>query len=171
MPEQQVMSWQSPTDHPPSSVQEVRSWRPLATALALGLVGSFCLLAACVGYFGSIGALQARLRGDKVYLKSRQLLITVAPEGGTEHGSFEIINVSGEPLRILGATTTCDCTTLPERNIEIQPLTSHSIPVEVKTDADFEGQILVNVFLEIDKQSELVSLSVLIRNSGSRRLY
>ena len=77
----------------------------------------------------------------------------------------------GEPLTILGATTTCDCVTLPERNIVIRPRTSHSIPVEVKTDADFAGQSLINVFLAIDKQPEMVSLSVLIGDSGSRQLH
>jgi len=81
--------------------------------------------------FGSMGHTLAAIRGEIMLVDSLGKTFGVIDEGETAHVDFGLTNLSSEPIRILGSTTTCACTAPPDLPMSIEPHSTKTLRVTV----------------------------------------
>ncbi|MFO0799087.1 MAG: DUF1573 domain-containing protein [Gemmataceae bacterium] len=94
------------------------AWGGMLTgsAAALVLVG-----AAGSWVYGSPTAALARLRGDTLIAEPPYLDLGTVPAGERQEAPLTVTNWSAGPLRLIGGTSDCTCTTLSDLPVTIPP--------------------------------------------------
>ncbi len=84
-----------------------------AVLVAVGVAGSWV--------YGSPGAALARLRGDELTVEPGHLDFGALPAGQAAEAALTVSNWSSQPVRLIGGTSDCTCTTLSDLPVTITP--------------------------------------------------
>lgn len=84
-----------------------------AVLMAIGAAGSWV--------YGSPGAALSRLRGDELTVAPGHLDFGVLPTGEAADAALTVSNWSDRPVRLIGGTSDCTCTTLSDLPVTIAP--------------------------------------------------
>ncbi len=96
------------------------------------ILGAACLCAvAAVAGFGSLSLTGAVLRGDSITVSPADFRLGDAAEGEKRAAVFRLMNLTGEPVRVVGAQANCGCTGTHDLPVEIPPHDSREVRVEV----------------------------------------
>jgi hypothetical protein len=99
----------------PAAVQ-----RPVFGGVVVGAAAVLVLLGAAGSWvYGSPGAALARLRGDVLTVNPGYLDFGPLPAGEARELSVEVGNWSDRPVRLIGGTSDCSCTTLSDLPVTI----------------------------------------------------
>jgi hypothetical protein len=88
----------------------------VSAAVVLVLLG-----AAGSWVYGSPGAALARLRGDPLTVNPDYLELGAIPVGESRDAALTVCNWSDRPVRLIGGTSDCTCTTLSDLPVTIAP--------------------------------------------------
>lgn len=103
---------------------------------ALGLAGVAAVLGILAGVaylgFGSPDAALAHLRGERLSVRPWLIDVGAGAPGETRETTLELINRTGEPMRLVGGSDDCSCTVLGNLPLTIPAKESRAITVKVK---------------------------------------
>ena len=99
---------------------------------------------------GSPAAALARLRGDTVAVADGYLDFGAGPVGERLKATATVRNWTDQPVRLVGGTSDCSCTTTDDLPITIPPGGEAAVPVELKVPASNRGQLTRTVKLWTD---------------------
>lgn len=114
------------------------------TAVAIG-----GLTLASSTLYGSTDAALARLRGDSAAVADTYLDFGTGAPGEHREATATVHNWSGRPLRVIGGTSDCSCTTLADLPITIEPGGRAEITVRLQV-PEGSGRITKTVYLRTD---------------------
>lgn len=93
------------------------------------------LLAAGAGYgrlrFGSVSATLDSLRGRSVLVDERAKSIIGVRPGSQVVMSYALTNISDRPVRIIGSSSSCECTTIEEMPITLPPSETRTVSARI----------------------------------------
>ncbi len=118
----------------------------LRTPICLLIAPVLVLAGACgigLHQFGSVGNSIAFLRGETVHVGNPSQTINVMPHQPFEV-SYDVVNLSNYPIKIIGAQSSCTCTSVSELPMTLEPHQSKTFKVNVsasKTDKDQSGSV------------------------------
>lgn len=119
-------------------------WRLPFRVLSLTLI----ILAISAGYgcarFGSLAAALAAVRGDPLVVDQLFKSISGVRPGSRVALRYALTNVSGHPIRLLGARTSCSCTVVGDLPITLAASETRLLKVLIATREDqaaFDGSI------------------------------
>jgi hypothetical protein len=113
-------------------------------------------------FFGSFGALGARIRGDAFYCARPRMEIRDVEPGQTLHVAFVVTNATSQPLSVIRATTSCECTSLEAANLTLAPYSTTTIPVQIYTDQKAMADLFLRIDVLFDKTDKELPLTALV---------
>lgn len=147
----------------------LRSWLILIVqTLSLSVVMLGVLVVCSLTVFGSITQGQAWLAGARVVVDQPELHLTFSPTDKAVKLRYEVSNLTGSPVAILGSAHSCSCTVVGKLPDRIEPHSSISVDAEVnidpkQTSGSLDGNI--QLFTSQLQHSEL-ELKYFLRPSG-----
>lgn len=133
----------SPSAPSPTS-REALKWIGGSVVLLVGLT------AAAVFVHGSTSAALARLRGESLSVSDPYLDLGTGKPGDALEGTARVHNWTHRPVRVVGGTSDCSCTTLHDLPVTIEPGESAAIGVQLTVPRSAHGQVARKVFLRTD---------------------
>jgi hypothetical protein len=117
----------------PTRGGESASWRGGLVVVALTSV--FLGLFAGLGWyrFGSLAHAKAYLRGERLLVADRARSLGDVPAGTTLTLQYAVTNLTGHPVRLLGAQPSCSCTMTGDLPMTLAASETRSIPVAIDT--------------------------------------
>ncbi len=91
--------------------------------------------------FGSLHDAWLYARGARVVIEPATFRTQSGKSGDTRKAVFVIRNLTGEPVRVLGVTTSCSCLSTDELPVTIAPRSSRPMRVSIKLGGDQPGPI------------------------------
>lgn len=131
---------------PGRSPLPVRAGLKWAGGTAVVLIG---ITAAATALYGSPDAALARLRGESLTTDPYLDLGTGKP-GDLLEGAATIRNVTDRPIRLVGGTSDCSCTVLPDLPATVEPGGSVAVRVQLTIPAGRAGRLTRTVILRTD---------------------
>ena len=110
--------------------------------------------------FGSWGAFDAWSHGEILYVPNRTVLITDVSSDAKVSAQFSLRNLTRNPIQILGARTSCQCTVAKNLPLTIQAGETSRIDVTVTVPSDTSGVISNSVELYVDRPDRLLTLRI-----------
>ena len=95
------------------------SWMALTVIIAN--IGLLSVVALGLYFFGSIGPAVAYLRGDRLIADVYDRSVGIVREGEKHAVVFELTNMSSQPVKILGAKSTCTCLAVDQLPVALPP--------------------------------------------------
>jgi hypothetical protein len=143
-------------------VRSVRRGLPDAAAFLLGfaLTAAVWLSIVHLG-FGSTAAAKAALRGDKVFLEPPVIDFGTVPGGIAAEQQFVIHNSGPDAIRVIGGTSNCACTLIPDLPATVSPGESRQLRVRMNVPAS-SGAFQTNAVLWTDSPTN-ETIPVLLR--------
>ncbi len=124
--------------------------RPRFGGVVVGAATVLVLLGAAGSWvYGSPGAALARLRGDALTLTPDYLDFGTLPAGESRDAALTVSNWSDRPVRLVGGTSDCTCTTLADLPVTIVPGGRAAVTVRLAAPPS-EGQLTRTVMLRTD---------------------
>ncbi len=134
----------------PRANEAVPVERPRFGGVVVGAAAVLVLLgAAGTWVYGSPGAALARLRGDTLTATPDYLGFGALQAGESRDASLTVSNWSDRPVRLIGGTSDCTCTTLADLPVTIPPGGRAAVTVYLTAPAS-EGQLTRTVKLRTD---------------------
>ncbi len=112
----------------------------LSIAPVLVLAGAYGM---GLNRFGSVGNSIAFLKGETVHVGNPSQTINVKPRQPFEV-IYDVVNLSNAPIKIIGAQSSCTCTSISELPMTLAPHQTKTFKVNVsasKTDKDQSGSV------------------------------
>jgi hypothetical protein len=108
-------------------------WRGLLAVVVL--TSLFLGLFAGLGRyrFGSFARARAYVRGDRLFVDDRDRSIGDIRAGTKLTLQYAVTNLTGHPVRLLGARPSCSCTVVDDLPATLAALETRSIPVVIDT--------------------------------------
>lgn len=104
------------------NVRNIRQMASESAAFAVGYGGSAALWLIAVSLtFGSTATARAALRGDCVFLDPGVLDFGPVPGGETAEQTITVRNTGPDSVRLIGGTSNCSCTLIPDLPATIPP--------------------------------------------------
>ncbi len=103
--------------------------------LIVALTSVFLALFAGFGWyrFGSFAHAKAYLRGERLLIDDRDRSFGDLPAGSTLTLHYAVTNLTGRPVRLLGAQPSCTCTVVDVMPMTLAASETRSIPVTIDT--------------------------------------
>lgn len=79
---------------------------------SLALLGAAIMASFAVYRFGSVGNALLFVRGDRVLIRSRVHTLGTVPVGEKRFIRYELTNLTGRPVNVVGHQAPCSCTTV-----------------------------------------------------------
>jgi hypothetical protein len=117
----------------PGKSQDVRRWRGSLNGIVAGLLVALAAFVGLVLSFGSIGATQARLQGQVLYAPESLKVIQFTEHAEDLSIEFAIHNISGVPVTVWGATTSCSCVVVDNIPFSIPAAGRYVLPLEISS--------------------------------------
>jgi hypothetical protein len=142
-------------------------WRALPDTA--GFLGGFCLAAATelalvsIG-FGSTAAARAALRGDEVFLESPVMNVGSVPVNSASVQMLVVHNSGLRDVRVVGGTSNCACTLIPDLPATIPPGESGRLRIWMNVPAG-PGAFQINAVLWTDSPTN-ETIPVVLRGRG-----
>ena len=147
-------------------VGESMRQRPPTKRMIPIAVGIAAVAASCVAWayiqFGSIRDAWLYAGGARVVIDRATLILPTGKVGDTQEAVFEIRNLASGPVRVLGATVSCDCVTTEGLPVEVAAGESRRLRSTLHLDARMSGLFEQSVTYFTDHPSA-PSLRVVIR--------
>lgn len=138
-----AVAW--PRGEPAAAVE-----RPRFAGVVLGAAVLTVLVGAAGSWvYGSPGAALARLRGDDLTTAPGYLDFGALPPGEGRDATLTVNNWSGQPVRLIGGTSDCSCTTLADLPVTLPPGGSAAVSVRMVAPRE-AGQLTRTVTLRTD---------------------
>jgi hypothetical protein len=113
-----------------------------------------CLTSAAVIAYGSPEAALARLRGESFSVANSYLDFGSGKPGESLKATATVHNWTGRPVRIIGGTSDCSCTTLGDLPLSINPHDSNGLHVHLTVPGSAQGRLTRTVFLRTDSPEQ-----------------
>ena len=107
---------ETPLNTPRISLRQVVVFGCIGCGLSLLLLMGFGLVT-----YGSARAALPMLLGSPLYVEGKTARMGSVPPGGSFTSSYKVTNVSGLPVTIIGARTTCGCAFLESLPLALKP--------------------------------------------------
>ena len=91
--------------------------------------------------FGSLAAGLSYVRGDAVHLETSYFWLGEVSRSETISVPVEIQNLCGEPIRVLGAQSSCYCVVVSDLPVEMGSLSACTIEIQIDPTAEKPGEI------------------------------
>jgi len=99
--------------------------------------------------FGSVGNSIAFLRGETVHVGNPSQTIIVKPHQPFEV-NYDMVNLSNAPIKIIGAQSSCTCTSISALPMTLEPhqsktvsLQPNSVDLAIRVVSGFDSQFLL----------------------------
>jgi len=119
------------------------------------------VLFAAVFWFGSVNAAWAYLAGHSLLVDSQEKFIGVVGENEKGTATFDIVNVTTVPIRIIGAKASCRCVAVQDLPVTLGPKEEKSIRVSVYGGSK-AGPQRESAYLFCDDSASELTLSVTV---------
>jgi hypothetical protein len=100
-----------------------------------GLAGPTAVLGLLAGlalyHFGSLSSALAYLRGEQLWIEPRLVDMGEGYPGETQAAAVEVVNQTDHPIRLIGGTADCSCTTTEDLPLTIPAGDSRPITVKI----------------------------------------
>lgn len=134
------------TDEIESSCPQNSRWGAAVQITGLTFGFSALLLVAAWTYFGSLEHALIYISGDRLVLTPSEAYYKDTQAGNSVKTGVTIVNLTGEPVQILGYKASCYCTKVDDLPVEIPP--NGQVEVFVSTDTSgMSGSYSYNVTL------------------------
>jgi HYDIN/CFA65/VesB family protein len=111
---------------------KIGTW--LGATLITAIMALISLTATALYSFGSFGSALSYLRGDHLIADAYAKSFGILRKGETSCVVFQLRNMSKEPIKLLGARTSCTCVTIDGVPTTIEPETVSPLKVFVHSD-------------------------------------
>jgi hypothetical protein len=111
--------------------------------------------AGLLSWTGHLAAGLAALRGETVSLSTSYLDFGIGEVGDNLHARMTVTNHNSQPLRIVGGTSDCSCTTTDSLPVTIEPGATADIPIKLHVPNAKPGQMTRTVILRTDNPDAL----------------
>jgi hypothetical protein len=127
----------------------------VTSALTCGML----LVSGAAGYarFGSLSAALAAARGERVHVPEKTKVLGNVISGSQSTVSWQVTNVSSNPIGLIGSLTSCTCTSLDKLPPVLQPRESAVIKATIlipKVGRSMSGSI--KLFTDEPSQREVI---------------
>jgi hypothetical protein len=107
------------------------------------VVGVVAVAAACVGWawfrFGSLRDAWLYAGGARVVIDRSALALPTGNVGDTQAAVFRLRNLTSQPVKVLGASVSCDCVSTEKLPAEVPPGGAHDLRSTVHLDGRVTG--------------------------------
>lgn len=101
----------------------------------LAIAAITTLVAAGSWYYGSFGGLRAKLRGEAIYQLPSRVQHVADSTPAQSILTYRIVNLTGQPMGLLGASRSCDCVAIEGLPATVAPRKIHAIEARYASDA------------------------------------
>jgi Protein of unknown function (DUF1573) len=119
------------TNELPLNSKKNYSW--MVRTLILINIGLAALAVYAMVSMGSIPAALSYVRGDRLVADERSKSFGTVEQGQPAKVVFRLTNFSKQPIRVIGAWSSCSCLTLEGLPMKVSPGEELSLPVGVRT--------------------------------------